>query len=297
MSYQNVDVYVLTRDTQQPVSGVLVRVFSPDGSVIFTESETDEAGHVGFTLWSQTYSLRFYRFQARFRQPQVIVVSEGVGGTPAQNQFNVYAEMMALPIANDPYLCRASGTFRDITGAPHRNLTIIFIGEFAPILLQGSGVLSERRAIRTDDKGFACVDLIRCARYAATVEGYEDHVRKICVPDAPSVSLPALLFSMVDSVYFDPPSPWTLSVGSTLSLTPTVFTNSQIPTLGPDGANVIWKAADPTVVSVTLLKRSLVLRGLKVGNTQLLASRRDLSIIPIPFQPELLGSGQSVFVQ
>lgn len=295
-SYQNVDVYVLTKEAGVPVPGVLVRVLSEDGTTIYTESETDSRGHVGFLLWTRKYSLRFFKFQVKFTQPQYIDVLEGPGETPALNSFNVYAEVAVPPISNDVRLCRASGYFRDITGAPHRYLDIIFIGEFGPILLEGSGVLSERRAIKTDEKGYACVDLIRCANYSATVEGYESQVRKIMVPDAPSVSLPALLFSTVAYVSFDLPSPWTLSVGSEVSLTPTVVTSSKVTTVGPDPCNVQWSVEDPTIASLTLLQDRLVLRGLKPGSTRLVAKRLDLSIMTVPFLPELIGSGQTVTV-
>lgn len=296
-SYQNVDVYVLQRESNCPLHGVLVRVLSEDGTVIYSEAETDEHGHAGFLLWTRRYSLRFYRFQTKFSQPQVIDVLEGPEGTPVPNSFNVYAEVVVPPVANDPKLCRASGYFRDITGAPHRYLDIIFIGLFGPILLQGSGVLSERRAVKTDEKGYACMDLIRCAKYSVTVEGYEDQVRTVLVPDAPSVSLPALLFSTVACVSFDLPSPWTLFVGAEVSLNPTVITSSKLTTHGPDTCNVIWSVEDPTIASLTLLQDRLVLRGLKRGSTRLIASRRDLSIVTVPFYPELHGSGQTITVQ
>jgi hypothetical protein len=197
-SYQNVDVFVADQGSTAPISGVLVRALSEDGATVYSESVTDEKGHVGFLLYTRRYTLRFYKFSVRFQMPQVIDVCEGPSEEQVLNAFNVYGEILVVPIANDAHLCRASGLFRDITGAPHRNLTIIFVGEFAPILLSGSGVLSERREVKTDKDGYACLDLIRCANYSATIQGYEDHTRKIMVPDAPSVSLPALLFAMVD---------------------------------------------------------------------------------------------------
>jgi hypothetical protein len=296
-SYQNVDVYVLTQDSKQPICGVLVRALSQDGTTIYTESETDSNGHVGFLLYTQTYTLRFYKFQVRFQQPQVINVVEGPGATPALNAFNVYGSVLVPPMASDARLCRASGYFRDITGAPHRYLNIIFIGDFAPVLLDGSGVLSERRAIKTDKDGFACVDLIRCANYSATVECYEDHIRKIRVPDESSVNLPDLLFPTVGSISFDPPSPWTLSVGEEISLVPTSFTTSQIPVIGSNSVNIQWRVADPSIVNLTLQRHCLKLRGLKTGSTTLLASRLDKTIISIPFEPFISGSGQPILVQ
>lgn len=296
-SYQNVDLYVLDEHTKRPMSGVLVRVLSLDGTTIYTEAQTGDDGHVAFLLWTQAYTVRLYRFQTRFqRMPVGIEVLEGPGGTPQQNTFNVYGSEMTIPLANDPYLCRASGYFRDITGAPQPNLDIIFIGEFAPILLQGAGVLSERRAVRTDEHGYACIDLIRCAKYSVTVEGYEDQVRSCSVPDSSSVSLPALLFPTVDSVSFDLPSPWTLSVGSELSLKPTVVTSSGIVTEGSDCLNVHWTLSDDSVASLTIQPDRLILKGLKPGSTKLVAKRWDNTVVSIPYTSEISGSGQSLTV-
>lgn len=297
MSYQNVDVYVLTRDSSAPVPGVMVRVFDEAGKVFYGDAQTDASGRAGFTLWSQRYSLRFYKFSMRFTQPQVITVLEGPSGAPVENAFNTYVEAVDRQSAVDPYLCRASGYFRDITGAPHPYLDIIFIGEFAPILLDGSGVLSERRMVRTDKSGWACIDLIRCARYSATVQGYEDQVRKISVPDAPSVSLPALLFPMAGSISFDPPSPWTLSVGSTLALTPSVLTSTGVPLCGVATQDVKYTVEDPTVAGIVALSpTTMQLQGLKVGSTRLLVTRLDTSVVNIPFTAELEGSGAPIVV-
>lgn len=298
MSYQSVDVYVLNKGTNAPVPGVMVRVFDEAGKVFYGDAQTDADGKAGFTLWNQRYSLRFYKFAARFKQPQLIDVLEGPGGTPADNSFNTYVELVDGEVATDPRLCRASGYFRDITGAPHRYLDLIFIGEFAPILLDGAGVLSERRMTRTDKNGYACLDLIRCAQYSATVEGYEDQVRKISVPDAPSVSLPELLFPTVSSVSFDLPSPWTLSVGSTQVLTPSVLTSTQVPLEGVATTDVRYTVEDPTIASIAVATpTTLELRGLKAGSTRLLIERTDLSIVKIPFSAEVQGSGAAILVQ
>jgi hypothetical protein len=296
-SYQSVDVYVMKRGTNEPMEDVVVRVFNEENTVFYADSVTDAEGRVGFTLYTRKYNLRFYKFSTRFQQPQLIEVLEGPSGEAVENSFNVYAEVVDCDSAIDPKLCRASGYFRDITGAPHRYLDIIFIGEFAPILLDGSGVLSERRMIRTDKSGLACVDLIRCAKYSVTVEGFEDQLRSISVPDAPSVNLPDLLFPTADSVSFDPPSPWTLSVGSTLVLTPSVRTSSKVLLEGTANADVRYEVEDPTIASVEIVdKTTIQITALTRGSTQLLVKRKDLSIVKIPFTEELTGSGQPIVV-
>ncbi len=297
-SYQSVDVYVYDNLTREmPLPNVLVRVLSADGTEIFTQGTTDAAGHVGFLLWTNAYSLRFYRYQTVFSMPQTIVVQEGVGGTPVPNAFNVYGEVAVPPIANDPNLCRASGFFRDITGAPKRWLEIILIGEFAPILLDRSGVLSERTAVRTDEQGYACLDLIRCAKYAVTIQGYEDQTRSISVPDAPNVNLPDLLFPTVASVSFDHPSPWTLSVGKEICLKPTVITTSKVVTHGTDTVNVQWIVTDPHAVRMTIERHHLRLKGIQKGCARLIAKQWDKSVVQIPYPLVISGSGQLIQVQ
>jgi len=297
-SYQSVDVTVLEKAAPYtPVEGMLVRVFSEDGATFYTEALSDAQGHVGFTLFTQKYSLRFNKFQVSVPQPQVIEVLEGSGGSPPStpNSFSVAAESVVPPVATDPRLCRASGYFRDITGAPQRYLDIIFIGQFAPVLLEGAGVLSERRAIRTDDLGFGCVDLIRCAIYTATVEGYEDLLREIRVPDSPKVNLPDLLFPVVQSVSFAPAGPFSLTVGEILDVVPTVTSSSGVPLTGVAATDVTWSVEDPTIASVAPAGTKLVLRGLSPGTTRLLVTRLNPSVIQIPEQP-ISGSGTTIVV-
>lgn len=291
MSYQIVEVFVLNKMNNEPLEGVNVRVYGEDNVTLFTDAVTDSSGKASFTLFTQRYALRFYKFQARFTQPQYFEVVEGT------NSFNVYAELLDKEPSPDPRLCRASGCFRDITGAPHPFLDIIFIGEFAPILLDGCGVLSERRMIRTNKEGWGCIDLIRGACYAATIEGYEDQTRQISVPDAPSVNLPDLLFPTVGSVSFDLPSPWTLSVGSTLELTPFILTSTGIPMESLARQNLRFEAEDPSVAQVVYSSPTTIrLRAMAPGSTKLIARRTNLSIIKIPFSKEVTGSGQTITV-
>lgn len=293
MSHETVDVYVTNKSTGLPVEGVVLRAYDEEGKVFYASSTTDAQGHAGFLLWTRKYTLRFYKFSWDFEQPVHFEVVSG------QNVFDIAGNPInPSTSAIDPRLCRASGYFRDITGAPRPYLDIIFIGQFAPLLVDGAGVLSERRMIKTDKDGYACVDLIRCAKYGATVENMEDVVRDIAVPDAPSVNLPDLLFPTADSISYEPPSPWTLSAGSTLELTPTVRTSSGVILDGTSTSNVQYSTEDPSIATVVpATGTTLVLRGIAPGTTKLLVKRTDLSVIEIPFTDELTGSGLPIVVQ
>ena len=295
-SYQTVDIYV--EDTKgSPVEGMMVRVLSEDGTDLYTQGTTDSAGLLSITLFTNTYSLRFYKYRTSVKQPVQITVTEGPNGqAPAvPNTFDIVAEVLVPPLATNPRLCRASGYFLDVTGAPHPNLDIKFSGTFAPILLEGSGVLASKRSIRTDKNGFACVDLIRCAIYLVMVEGYEDILREVRVPDAPSVNLPDLLFPVVSSVSLSPDGPYTLSEGDTLELTPTVLSSDSVPLIGTATGDVKWSLSDTTVASLAVQGETLLITAKAVGTTSLLVERLNTSIIRVP-ESDIEGSGTLITV-
>lgn len=281
MSYESVDVYVLDNTAlHAPVEGMLVRVFGPDNVTFHTEGTTDANGHVGFTLWTQEYNLRFFKFETHVVQPQIIDVVEA-----ATNSFNVYATIFVHPVANDARLCRCSGYFRDITGVPLPWMEMYFIGQFSPILLEGAGVLGERRTVRTNEAGYACIDLIRGACYRATLAGMEDVQREVAVPDSPSANLPDVLFPVVEEITFDVEGPYALSVGVPLVLTPVIVTSSGVPLVGTANADVVWSSSDDSVLSVASAVDTVTLLGKAAGSAELVVTRRNQSIIRIPLTP------------
>jgi hypothetical protein len=291
MGYESVDVYVKD-DTglAAPVEGMLVRVYDSTNTTFYTQDTTDADGHVGFTLWAQSYNLRFYKSGTQTPQPQaMVVVDAGV------NSFDVSSTVFVHPLAVDPRLCRCSGHFRDITGAPRAYLDMQFIAAFAPILLEGDAVLSERRSIRTDTAGYACIDLIRGACYLVTVEGLEDEQRQVSVPDSGSANLPDLLFPVVEEVSFDVDGPHSLAVGATLELTPVVTTSAGVVLEGTARADVLWSSSDDSVLSVAPESETLTLRGIAAGSANLVATRRNQSIIRIP-SSDIQGVPQAVTV-
>ena len=281
MAYEPVDVYVIDQLSQAPVDGVVVRVYSTDGKRKLGEGISDENGRAAFLLPGPAeYDLRFYKFATGFTQPlRISVLSDPATPGKTPNAFNAYANLFEHPQATDPRLCRASGYFRAADGAPRPQLDIHFIATFRPALIDGSLVMDERRVIKTDNNGFGCIDLIRCAIYSVTIEHYEDQLRKIRVPDAPSVNLPDLLFPVVDSVTQDAVS---VGVGVDLELTPIVLDSAGVPLPGTAMHDVNWSVDDPAIVHLTVGSEVLTVRGLVKGSTELLAERRDNSIIRIP---------------
>ena len=280
MSFEPVNINVSTA-LGDPIEGVLIKVYDPTGTTFYSESTTDVNGDAGFLLETLSYTMRFYKFQVGFRQPQHFDVV-----APGSNDFDVVGEPSTLPIATDPRLCRCSGFFRDLDGSPKRSLDIHIIGNFNPILLDEAAIISEERHFRTDDNGYGQIDLIRGAEYTANVESINGRWQRcIRVPDLASCNLPDLLLPIVERVILDPPGPYSLSVGQTLLVTPQVFDSAGVQLTGAAVADVQWKSSDGTILLVAPASTTITLRGNATGTAQLLATRKNISIIKIPDLP------------
>lgn len=280
MTYENVDV-IIKDQFDRPVEAVIVRVFNPDGSVFFTQQTTDADGKASFLLYTQQYSMRFYKFQATFPQPQMLEVLEA----PAVNVFDVAAEVFVPPISSDARLCRCSGYFRDPDGSVQEYLDLQFYPDFSPIVMDSAGVVPRKASIRTDANGFAQIDLIRGACYRVTIEGMEHEERFIRVPDTSSANLPDVLYAVVKRVVFSPPGPWTLNTGEELDITPTVYDSAGAVLTGTAQADVTWRTSDMSVVGLSIKETVLTLRAIAPGSANLTAERTDQSIIVIPNTP------------
>lgn len=280
MSFEPVDFYVTdSSPLANPVEGAVVKIYDSTGVTFYSQATTDALGHAGFLLETTVaYSARFYKSHVSFRQPQLFAVL----AAPSTNAFNIKADVLVPPIATDPRLCRASGFFRELTGGPRRYLDIHFIARFSPVVLDGAAIFTERVTIRTDENGFATIDLIRGALYDAYVESMEDEPRYVAVPDAASANLPDLLLPVVASISLSPAGPYNLAVGQELVVTPTVVTSDGRPLDGTAPYDVIWASTDDSIAAVFSSDTTLTLRGIAAGTASLTAKRQDQSIIRIP---------------
>jgi hypothetical protein len=227
--------------------------------------------------------MRFSKFQVSFQQPQLFTV---VGGL---NVFDVVGEPLVLPLSTDPRLCRCSGYFRELNGEPKRFLSIRFTAEFDTVILDEAAVVANEKYVRTDDKGYVQIDLIRGAKYTAKIEDMGAYqLRCIAVPDTGSTNLPDLLFPIVEQITLDPEGPYSIAVASEITVTPTVLDSTGRPLTGTALQDVTWKVTDPTIALVTpATSTTLVIRGLAAGTTQLTVERLNTSIIKIPATPIL----------
>lgn len=294
MTYSAIDILIrANNDLGAPLAGVTVKVLSEDGTQVHGQAETDAAGVVSFLLPVQRYQVRFYKFATNFTNPMLLDLDDA-----PRNKFKVYGVPHVAPFSTDPRICLASGFFRDASGAPQRNLDMHFIAKFDPILLEGSGVLSEQVHIRTNENGYATIPLIRCAEYDVTLQGMENIYRSIEVPDAASVNLPDLLFPVIQGVSFDGVAGQqvSLAVGTELLLQGHVFTTDKRE-LDELGSDVAWSQSNPTVMNFELLPGSVLrLQAVKPGSSLLIGTRVDKTIIRIP-NPPIAGLPLEVTIQ
>jgi hypothetical protein len=281
VSFEPVNINVSDR-LGDPIVGVLVKVYDPTGTTFYTQATTDSDGLAAFLLETQSYTMRLYKFQVGFAQP----IHFEVLASPNLNDFDVVGEPFILPIATDPRLCRCSGFFRDLDGSAKCYLDIHFIGAFDPILLDRAAVISEERHIRTDEKGYGQIDLIRGAEYSARVESIDGNwLRCIRVPDLASCNLPDLLLPIVERVVLSPEGPYDLAVGEELVVTPSVYDSAGVQLTGTAVDDVIWKSSDANILLVSPAQTTVLLRGNAAGAAQVLVSRKNVSIIKIPDLP------------
>ena len=278
MTMEPVDVYVMDGVTAVP--GVVVRLVDALNNVV-AQPTTDVDGKVSFLLPAPaTYQCRFYKQGVTIAQPLSMSVVEG-----GPNTFDVPAATFVAPTSMDPRLCVVYGTFRDPAGRPAANMDIQFVTLFAPLLVDSSPVLRERVSITTDKNGYACVTLYRCGTYDVLMEGFEDNMRQIQVPDAPNAQIGYLLFPTIKQITFSPVAPYSVVAGSDLILTPTILLTSGQPLAGSGIDDLFWTCSNPEVLSLGLTPTTVVLKGKNPGTVTVTATPMDTSIRQVPEVP------------
>lgn len=264
-------------------------VYSADGCNLITQQTTDASGFAEFLLPPDRHQLRFYKFGATIRNPQYIDVIPQVDPVIPANAFEIPVELFTPPISKDSRFCACSGFFRDPSGAPQPLLTIQLIPTFKPLIFEGAAMLTGRVSIRTDNKGFATISLVRGGIYDAIVEGLEDTVRTIYVPDAASANLPDLLFPTVREVTYGVDGDGIdLQVGPLNDRTVPYqvrLTDGRL--VGIPGV-LLTRIEDSSVAALMAVNdqtNELVFRGLKPGVTRLILTPVDTSIVRYPATP------------
>lgn len=306
MASETVKIYAWDQN-DDPLVGVLVRVFDAAGAVFISQNTTALVGSdaiAEFTLDGDDppieYTIRMSKTGVGFdvalgdqyKTPQLIEIWSPPANSPTgTNDFDVKGETFTMPVATNPRLCRASGFFKDATGQPLGGLDITLINEFKPAIVDGYGVLGSKVELRTDENGYAEVDLYRGGEYRAMVQSIqaaEDDPtgaivfdREMTVPDQASVSLIDLLFPVVEEITWSPVSV-SVAAGSSLDLIPTVL-GSDFRTLeGTACADVLYEMVDPSIAMLSIQADKLTIIGVTPGTTELTATRADQTVVSIP---------------
>ncbi len=279
MGYEPVDVLVRGDEpARPPLAGVVVRIFSADGSYVYGQWETGPDGRVGALLPAPaTYEVRFYKFGVSFR-PLLLDVREA----PEKNAFEALGAVFVHGQSADRRLCVASGFFRRADGSPAPSVDLRFTPTFNPLLVEGAAMLNEPVSTRTDKAGFGSLSLVRFGIYRVLVQGSEDRERRVEVPDAPWVNLGDLIYPVVEAIYFDVEPPFLLSPGQSLVLRPRVVASDRREL--PVASDVFWSVEGDSV-ALEIGRDTLTLRAVGRGTSVLKAARRDASIVRIPATP------------
>lgn len=299
MSFESVDIYVNdTTPSANPVSGVVVKILSQDGTQTFSQVTTDASGHAGFLLpagpTGTTYQLRTYKFAVGFTNPQLFVVMPSPLAPGQSNAFDITATLLTPPVATDARLCVAYGFFRDVTGAPQANVEIHIIARFDPVWLEGAAVVKERVIVRTDENGYVQVNLIRNGHYDCTIQGEEDITRRLVVPDAPNVNMADLIFPVISNIVLTPPGPYTVAAGSRLVVPMAAF-SSDGDNRGDAVGDILLSTSNQAVLSYSFGGGNLTLIGNTPGTAQINIERANKSIVRIP-DPGIINGVISVTV-
>ena len=291
------DVYVHCRSEigggGDPLANVYVSIHLPSTFAAITGGLTDADGIV--FLGDQAVD----EYEIHLTPPSGATISDGnlqtvevVDTDP--HVFDVVINDTALAVASDEHLCRCSGYFIDPYGLPVQELTIRFSeAETAlPNLIYYAGnsrshlLIPRVRIVKTDSDGFASVDLLREKFYSVYMEGYENIVREIQVPDAASAHLPDVIFPVVDGIEYtvvDVPGEVVgavltyntptvaLSVGQSAELTLKTTYRSN---LKLDGVlDVLLSNSDNEVISMSVSGSTLVVKGLAAGTAEVEVAR------------------------
>ena len=267
------------------LEGVVVRVFSEDGGTFVTQGETDEAGELVLELEDgTTYWVRFFKIGYQFESKLTVDVESGA----SSNTFDVEGtDLTVLSPSTVPQLCRIGGYTRDAALAPKGGIRFTFSLTGKPRVVAGQVMVVQDLIGVSDSEGWLEVELVRGSVYDVVVDGIDDSVYRVVVPDRPSCSLTELIWSYVAELVYsldgEEVTSVELAVGEELAVTATVTLSSGLETPyelddGTEravGSFVALTVTDPAIVEIELDSDTLTLIGKAAGTTTITAEVVD----------------------
>jgi hypothetical protein len=223
-----VDIYITSDDVvPQPLVGVVAGIYNTTTLALIATATSDGSGRAAFLLPGSVspgtaYEVRFYKSGVEFSNPKAIAVIEPAA--PANiNVFDVTGTLGVLAPATDPYCCRCTGVFVDVSNRPMKNVRLRIVrdieaGYQTPRIVSNNLIASEALDAFTDASGKVSFDLIRGGQYYMMMAAEEDNYWPFHVPDRSAMNLIDLIHPQPVSISWDqgdaPANAVTLSLSS-----------------------------------------------------------------------------------
>lgn len=267
--------------TPNALEGVTVRVYSEDGLTFITEGVTDAAGELSLLLPdATTYWVRFFRIGNAFPTKLLIDVDSGA----SSNDFDVVGrDLLELPPSTVPYLCRASGYVVNTAGEPVGGARMGFNVTDLPEVLGGQMVMRSKVIAVSEADGYVEVELAQGGVYDVLMQGYEDRVFRVKVPERQAINISELIRPYVAAFRWGVSGPISMAAGDVLELEPYVLLSSGVQTpYDLDGTDrvrfgfYVDLSVDSSVVSIMVDENSdkVTLSAATPGTTTLSVSLR-----------------------
>lgn len=292
-----VSVTLVVADDQIPANAledVVVRVFSEDGLTFVTQGLTDADGELVLELDEATYWARFFKLGYQFESRLTVEVDAGA----SSNTFDVEAvDLTILPPSTVPSLCKASGYVRGPDLAPKAGIRLVFSLTGKPRIVAGQVMVVQDLITVSDEDGWVEVELVRGGVYDCVVDGMDDSVFRVVVPDRTSVALTELVWPYIASLTYSIDDVTVdeveVAAGESTTVTATTQLSSGVTTPyelddGTTRSTASWihlDIADPTVASFTLSDDVLTITGIAAGTTEITAEvvpDIETERIPVP---------------
>jgi len=255
--------------TATAVEDAQVRLYSSDGTTFITYGVTDSAGELSVDVPDATYWVRFFKTGYAFASKLYVEVD----AAQPSNTFDVEASNLEeLPPSSASNLCRVSGYAVDAGGQPRKGATFQFMLTHQRHIVSGRPITASKVISRSDEYGYAEVELIQGAFYEVVVEGLDDQVFVCQVPEAASARLvdfiwpyPARVDLSSDAV--------SVAVSAEEEITATLVLSSGVEMPTPDdapsgavGFSLQALSSDEDIATVDLSGTTLTITGVASGS-------------------------------